>query len=155
MAKKRKKPREVAISPQQLLALYQNQRAAMDTVLQQEQMLLETLQIIKNAKTALREIKNADKSVHCMFSLGTGVFIEANVTSNDIKSDIGGGVVESVSIKKALEQIKEREENTSSNLSTLRKRKKEIASGLARIESLLNQLQQAKREKQHSPQSVS
>lgn len=148
-------PKEAMISPQQLVALYQNQRSILDKLNQQEQALVEAISRIKNAKTVLKEIKSSKKGVNSMFSLGAGVFIGSKVTSEDIKSDIGGGIVESVSIKKAIEQVNERKENTESSLSKVRDRKKEAISALKRTENMLSQIQQAMKEKQRSPQSIS
>lgn len=155
MAKGRMSEKKVTLSPQQLLALYQNQRALMDSLVQQEQLLQDALQEVIGAETALKEIDALDKSIKSLVSLGSGVFVEAEITSKKVKSEIGGGVVQSLPIKKALKQLEEKRKKAVLSLSKLQKRKRETASGLARLEVIMQQLQKALQEKQKTPQSVS
>ena len=55
-----KQGREIRISPEQLISLYQNQRAAMDSLLQQEGMMQASLREIVGAEEALKEIKRKE-----------------------------------------------------------------------------------------------
>ena len=149
------KPKEMKISPEQLITLYQNQRASMDGLLQQEQMMQAAFQEIIGAEEALKEIEASEKSTNVLFLLGSGVFVEAELKEKKVKSEIGGGVVQKVSIKKALEHLAKKKENIASNLEKLGKRKQETAVGLARMENLLGEFRKAMDGKKHGAQSVS
>jgi len=151
----KEKPREAKISPEQLITIYQNQRASMDGLLQQEGMLQSAFQEIVGAEEALKEIDAGEKNTSVLFLLGSGVFVEAELKDKKVKSEIGGGVVQKTSIKKALEQLAKKKESIASNLEKLQKRKQETAAGLARMEQLLNEFRMAVDGKKHGAQSVS
>ncbi len=149
------KGREIKISPEQLLSLYQNQRASMDALVQQEQALLAAEREVVGAEEALKELSNASQPARSLFLLGAGVFAEGELKGEKVKSDIGGNVLQEVSIKKALEQLAERKKNISSSLLNIRKRKQEVAVGLARMEVMLEHYKNVMSQKQHTTQRVS
>ena len=150
-----KQGREIQISPEQLISLYQNQRAAMDSLLQQEGMMQASLREIVGAEEALKEIKAAGKDVKVLFLLGAGVFVEGEVRSEKVKSEVGGGVVQSVTVKKALEQLEEKRKKVISAIEGLGRKKRETGEGLARMDVMLNQFRNALKERQKTPNSVS
>jgi|GEM_PF-2344950 len=151
----KEKGREVRISPEQLISLYQNQRASMDALVQQEQALLAGEREVIGAEEALKEISSSAKPLRSLFLLGAGVFVEGELRGQKVKSDIGANVLQEVSIKKALEQLAEKKKNISSSLLKLRKRKKELALGLARMEAMLVHYQKVMGEKQSVSPGVS
>lgn len=155
MAKEKRKEKRITLSVEQVLSLYQNQRTLMDSILQQEQLLQNALQETLGAQAALKEISAADKNIKALVSIGSGVFVEAELTGKKVKSEIGGGVVQAIPVKKALERLEEGRKNILSNLSKLRKRKEENAKGLARLETIMQELQKAVREKQKTTPGVS
>ncbi|MCX6802416.1 MAG: prefoldin subunit alpha [Candidatus Diapherotrites archaeon] len=155
MAKEKTQNKEVRLSPQQLVSLYQNQRALMDNLLQQEAMMQEAAREIIGAEDALKEIDKAEEDANVLVLLGAGVFVEAKVKGKQVKSDIGSGVVENATVKKALEHLEIKKKNISANIAKLQKKKQETAAGLARLEGILQQVQKALAKKDTSPSSVS
>ncbi len=146
---------EIRISPDQLLSLYQNQRSAMDSILQRERAMRATIEEITGAEEALKEIRDMGKGVNSLFLLGSGVFIEARLDKSKVKSEVGGGIVKEVSIKEALAQLSKKKKNAEKSLSMLLSKKRELAMGLSRMEAMLKQVQQALEQKRHSTKSVS
>jgi prefoldin alpha subunit len=155
MAKEKTGEKEIKLSPQQLVSLYQNQRAMMDNLLQQEAMMQSALQEIAAAEDALKEIDKAEAGANILALLGAGVFVEAQVKGKQVKSDIGTGIIETTTVKDALAHLEIKKKNVSSNMAGLQKKKQETAVGLARLEQILKQVQGAMAKKNTSPSSVS
>ena len=155
MAKEKTDKREVRLSPQQLISLYQNQRTLMDNLLQQESMMQSALQEVAGAEDALKEIDKAGAGANILALLGAGVFVEAQVKGSQVKSDIGTGIIETTTVKNALAHLELKKKNVSTNIAGLQKKKQETAVGLANLENILKQMQTVMAKKDTSPSSVS
>ena len=148
--------KSVTLSPQQLVSLYQNQRALVDSLFQQDEFMKNALVEVIGSEEALKEIDSVEKDVRVLFLLGSGVFLEAEVKDKRVRSEIGGGVVQKVTIKKALKNLGEKIKNIESNREKLRKKIQEGLIGLSKLEQTVAKLEQAMAAaKKTSPNSVS
>ncbi|MEM0360396.1 MAG: hypothetical protein QXK06_03640 [Candidatus Diapherotrites archaeon] len=155
MAKEKAREREIVLSPQELISLYENQRNILETIVQQESAMLNALSEIAGAEEALKEIEKAGSSPKILVLLGAGVFAEAQVSNKQVKSDIGTGILETTEIAKALNHLENKKKNVSANLSALQKKKQEVVAGLTGLEDAMRQMQAALAKKSTSPSSVS
>ncbi len=137
------------ISPEQLGPLYQRQRELLEQSRAQKQSLQDVLIEFNSAIDALNELKKAGKNDKIMLSLGGGVYIEAVVSDvQKVKGNIGGGVIQSISVDKVLLELEKRKNETIKSLELNAKDEAKLLESIASIELALNALQRANAQKQ-------
>lgn len=136
----------VKISMEQLLSLYENQRSQLEALNQQINSLGNLLMennMAHEALTALSE-PGADD---ILFSLGAGIFVDAKVADlKKVKGNIGGNVVEEMTIKDALEKLDDRQKKIQVNIEKLRAQETQMINNLTEIERALHQVEQFKKQ---------
>ncbi len=136
--------KEVKVTPEQLIAVYQNQRALLDSIRQQTQTMQAYLQEVVMASDALKEISESSEKNRVLFSVGAGMFIDVQLLdNNNVKSDIGGGAFKEVSIKKAMNMLDDRAEEIKKALKKLSLQEKKAIASLKQIEEALAKFQQS------------
>lgn len=150
MAKKEKKEkrREIKLTFEQLLAIYQQQRALIDSLTNQESMIRSIIAELQSTQDALSEIKKVGKDTNILVSLGSGVFASARLSdASEVKVEIGGNVFEQMPIAKALNKLEERKANLEKRLKNIGERKKQAIAFVIQLERLINEAQRKAREK--------
>ncbi len=143
--------KKLEVSPEQMLSLYQNQRALLDSIEQQIQTAQAFLRETTMAEDALKEISESAKDKRVLFSVGAGVFIDTRLLdSKNVKAEIGGGAFKEMTIKKAMNRLDDRKEDIRKGLKKLAEREEKALASLKQMESAMAKFQQQlqQREKQ-------
>lgn len=148
MAEKDSAKKEVKVTPEQLLNIYQNQRAQLDLLRQEQAYLQNILRDITSAVDALTELKKAGKKEQILVNLGGGAYIDAEVLSTSkVKANIGGGVIEKMSIVKVLEALRKRRQENVKRLETIAKDEALLIQNIETMEQTLARIQQQAKQK--------
>lgn len=137
--------KEVKLSIEQLLSLHQNQRNQYENLLQQINSMNSLIVETNLAQAALKELNEPGKD-EVMFSLGAGVYIDAAVADlKKVKANIGGNIVEEITVKKALEKLDERKQDIQKNIKKLREQEAAMRKNLGELERALATIEQHRR----------
>lgn len=140
--KKESAPKEIRVSFEQLLAMYQQNQYLLDSLNSQEKLLNNMIMETQASQDAMREIKASEKETNMLVPLGAGVFAYAKINDNSaVKIEIGNNVFERMPIAKAIEKLEERKAQLESNLKALVQRKQQVIASLAQIERIIAEAQ--------------
>jgi|GEM_PF-2701057 len=140
--KKDAAPKQITVSFEQLLAMYQQNQYVLESLLSQEKLLNSMIAETQASQDAMREIKASENQTNILVPLGAGVFTYAKINDNSaVKMEIGNNVFERMPITKAIEKLEERKAQLESNLKALLQRKQQILASLAQIEQILAEAQ--------------
>ncbi|MCD6478309.1 MAG: prefoldin subunit alpha [Candidatus Diapherotrites archaeon] len=151
MAKKKKeakpKPKEIKLSFDQLLAMYQQQQYLLESLVSQEKLINNLIKEVQAAQDALHEIRSAEKDASLLVPLGSGVFAYTTLADNSaVKVDIGGNVFERMPISKAIEKLEDRKANLRRNLKEVAQKKQRTLASVSQLERIIVEARKKMRE---------
>ncbi|MEM4662457.1 MAG: prefoldin subunit alpha [Candidatus Diapherotrites archaeon] len=142
------KKKEIRLTFDQVLGMYQQNKQALESLISQEQLLNTIIAEIEASQDCMRELKAAEKDVNILVPLGAGVFAYAKIVDNTmVKLDIGANYFERMPILKAIERLEARKAQLRANLQEISKRRKQTIASLAQLERLINEAQRKIAEK--------
>jgi prefoldin alpha subunit len=151
MAKKKKetkpKPKEIKLSFDQLLAMYQQQQYMLESLASQEKLINNLIREVQAAQDALHEIKSVKSGTSLLVPLGSGVFAYTTLADKSaVKVEIGGNVFERMPISKAIEKLEDRKANLRRNLKEITQKKQRTLASVAQLERIIAEAQKKMRE---------
>lgn len=134
--------KEIRITFNQLLALYQNQSIQLENLRQNISSLSSLLLETDMASEALKALNKPGKD-EILFSLGAGIFIDATVGDlKKIKTNIGGNIIEEMTVSRALERLEKRKKSILNNIAKMREQEKQMVANLIEMEKVIQQIEQ-------------
>lgn len=132
--------KDVTVSLDQLAAMYRQHVQQLETIENEKRLLQSVLQDAILAEEALKEIKNSSSNQKILISLGSGLFVSAQISpEKEIKANIGADVIKDVSLERAREIIDERKVELSKKLEFVSKNEARAAQSAANLENILKQ----------------
>lgn len=148
----KKEPKELKVTFEQLIAMHRQQRALIESLANQENLVRNLIRETQATQDALNEIKKTKKLTNILVPLGSGIFAHAKLTDSSIvKMEIGGNVFESMPISKAINRLEDRKAGFEKNLKQIVERKQKAIAFIAQLERLIAE---AQRKAQASMQGV-
>ncbi|RLG70247.1 MAG: prefoldin subunit alpha [Candidatus Iainarchaeum archaeon] len=144
---KEKKPKELKLTFEQLIAMHQQQRALIESLANQENLVRNLIRETQATQDALNEIKKTKKLTNILVPLGSGIFAYAKLAdTSEVKMEIGGNVFESMPISKAINKLEDRKAGFERNLKQIIERKRKAIALITQLEQLIAEAQRKARE---------
>ncbi len=140
--------KEIKLSAQQLLNLFQREKAKIREIERQMNSLQNILTEILAARDAVKEIKGAEKGHPILLRLGAGILAEATVTQNKtVKKSLGGSVVVDSPVESVLSGLEEEHKKTLENVETLGAEHRKAAANANSFGQMLDAIEKAGQQK--------
>lgn len=139
--------KQIKLTEDQLLNAFANERSNMEAMQASLSNAENNMREIFAATDALNTIKKAKENEKIIVPLGSGIFIDASLESNqNAKSSLAGGVVVNVAIEEALKQLLERKQETEKTIGEMHKELERISTNLNSIGSMIRTIEHKKSE---------
>lgn len=140
MAKEETK--EVKISGQQAIQLYQIERAKMETVQRKVESIQKIIIEMDAAISTLDSIKNAKQGDLFLVPLGAGVYTEARMeNTKQVKASLAGSIMVNQDIEETLKKLGEQKGEALKSRSALQQEGQVIANNLNNLGLILQQME--------------
>ncbi|MEW6294681.1 MAG: hypothetical protein AB1467_00070 [Candidatus Diapherotrites archaeon] len=134
--------KQVKLSGEQIVALFQEEKAKLDSISMQINSVQTALTEVLFAEESLKELSKEGFEGPILVNLGSGVFIEGAVSNaKKLKKSLPGNVVLDVSPEEVSEELKKRKENAQKTLELLLRDRERIYSNLNNLSRIINAVQ--------------
>lgn len=133
----------IELSPQQAVALLQNERAKMQAIQEELFRVRASLEDGLQAKAALQAVKKAKPNESILIPLGAGVLLHGALADNqNVQVTLGGGVLKKDSIPEAIEKLDNRQREAEQQLAQLQKQFDETNANVENLSQMLQTIAQ-------------